>query len=359
MVLAQLLAIAVAIVSVLPGSARAADRDATPATFAGVFAASTAGDTIRLASGDYGVFHGALKAGMVTITAQTGATPVMRLSFDPASNITIDGLRIADAQIGDARTKNITVRNSTFDGAQVVMRTGALVDANILFDHNVHANFVKCATCYEGRIELAERSDRPDGVTIRDSRFFGGNSDAIQNGGSATRILDNEFFDIRQVDGGAGVHADAIQLYGSKDTVIAGNHFHNVADAIMCADGCDHELVEDNVFAVSGSPYAVTLLSDDGSTIRHNTFLDNGICDYVQRCGVLYLGNKSGDAASRGTIVTDNIITRICVCDGAVSGLAEEHDNLFSASSWSGQGDLLGQPTYAAGRARRAGPASP
>jgi urease accessory protein UreF len=48
MTLAQLLAIAAALVSVLPDSARAADRDATPATFAGVFAASAAGDTIRL-----------------------------------------------------------------------------------------------------------------------------------------------------------------------------------------------------------------------------------------------------------------------------------------------------------------------
>jgi hypothetical protein len=349
--LARLLGLAVAAIGVLPGSALAVDRNATPSTFAGVFAASTGGDTVRLASGDYGVFRGALRSGMVTINAQAGATPVMQLNFNPASNIALDGLTITDAEFNGKLTKNITVRNSTFDGAQVVFRTGALVNANILFDNNVHSSFVKCSGCYEGRIQLAERTDQPDGITIQNSRFYGGNSDGIQNGGNATRILNNEFFNIRQIDGAAGVHADSIQLYGSKNTVIKGNYFHDVSVGIMCADGCDHEVIEDNVFAVNGSPYAMTFLSDNGSVIHHNTFLDEGLCDFALRCGVLYLGNKNVDPISRGTIVTDNILSRICVCAGAASGLAEEHDNVFTQSSWNGRGDLLGKPTYTGGPA--------
>jgi len=348
--LAELLGLALAAIGVLPGAALAVDRVATPSTFASVFAASTGGDTIRLASGDYGVFRGGLRSGRVTITAQTGATPVMQLNFNPASNIAIDGLKITDAQFNGAATKNITVRNSTFDGAQVVFRTGALVNANILFDNNVHSNFVKCSGCYEGRIELAERTDQPDGITIQNSRFYGGNSDGIQNGGNATQILNNEFFNIRQIDSAAGVHADSIQLYGSKNTLIKGNYFHDVAVGIMCADGCDHEVIEDNVFAVNGSPYAMTLLSDNGSVIRHNTFLDDGLCDFKLRCGVLYLGNKQVDPISRGTIVINNIIGRVCVCAGTASGLAEEYDNLFTESSWNGRGDLLGGPTYTGGQ---------
>ena len=195
-------------------------------------------------------------------------------------------------------------------------------------------------------------------MTIRDSLFEGGNSDGVQNGGRGVRILDNEFRNMHQIDGADGVHADSIQLYGSAETVIRGNYFHHVAVGIMCADGCDHEVIEDNVFAVDGSPYAVQLLSDNGSVFRHNTMLDYGTCDYNQPCGVLYLGNKSQDPASRGTVLKDNILTRACVCSGSVSGLAEENHNLFTRHTGSGSADLRGTPTYSAVRTRRARPAS-
>jgi len=333
-----------------PACAAATERQATPQTFAATFADAAAGDTIRLAAGDYGVFRGALKSGTVTIAPQPGAVASMQVIFKPASNITLDGLRITDAEIGGLQTKNVTIRNSTFDGAQLVLRSGTLANANILLDHNTHSNFVKCTGCYEGRVQLAERTDQPDGVTISNSRFYGGNSDGIQNGGNGTRIIGNEFYEIHQVDG-SSVHADSIQLYGSKNTVIQGNWFHDVATGVMCADGCDHELIQDNVFAVTGSPYAMTFLSDDGSVIRHNTYRDHGICDYNARCGTLYLGNKPADPASRGTVLVDNIVGRICVCIGSVSGLAEEHHNLLTAVASSGLADLLDLPTFLGGLA--------
>lgn len=324
--------------------------DATPATFSAVFDSAGAGAVICLAGGSYGVFRGALKSGTVTIKPQGGATPSMELSFNPASNLVLDGLRITEAYMADSRTKDITIRNGTFDRAQLVFRggSGALANANILLDRNVHSNFDVCGGCFDGRISIAERTAAPTGITIQNSLFFGGSSDGILNGGNGVRILNNEFRDMTQGDGDVA-HTDPIQLYGSKGTLVKGNWFHDVPLGVMCADGCEGETIEDNVFAGGGSPYAVTLLSDNGSVIRHNTFLDHGLCDYGQRCGVLYLGNKSSDPASRNTVVKDNILSRICVCDGTVSGLAQESHNLFTLTAGSGPSDLFGSPLYTGG----------
>lgn len=340
---------AILLAAVVPGAACAATLTATPSNFASVLASAQGGDTILLAAGSYGTFTGALKSGVLTITPQSAATVTMALNFNPASNITIDGLTLTSVYMNDSRTKNITVRNSTITG-QTTFRTGTLANANILFDSNVHAAWTPCSNCGEGRVFLPERTSQPSGITIQNSRFgLGGYADGIQNGSNGTRILNNEFVGLRQNPSSSTFHTDSIQLYGSQNTVVRGNWFHDVSVGIMCADGCDHETIEDNVFAVNGSPYAVTLLSDNGSVIRHNTFLDYGTCDYSQRCGQLYLGNKSVDPPSKSTILKDNIITSFCVCDGTVSGLAEENYNLFTRTAGSGANDVLGQPTYLGG----------
>src|SRR4051794_21967700 len=70
----------------LAPAARADDRPATPATFAAVFDAAQPGDTVLLASGEYGTFPGKLEPGMVTIKAQPGATASMTVNFSPAAN---------------------------------------------------------------------------------------------------------------------------------------------------------------------------------------------------------------------------------------------------------------------------------
>jgi hypothetical protein len=340
--------VAFAVVAIIPACASAVERPATPATFASVFAASGAGDTIILGDGDYGTFTGALKPGMVTIRGRQGGQATMALAFEPASNITIDGLTLTEIAMADSATKHIVVRNSTISG-QTVLRTATLAESDILFDHNHHGAWDKCSSCGEGRVFLPERTIKPSGITIQNSIFGpGGNSDGIQNGSNGTRILNNEFTGIKQIDGDE-VHADSIQLYGSQNTVIKGNWFHDVSVGVMCPDACDHEVVEDNVFAVNGSPYSMTLLSDDGSQIVHNTFLDYGLCDYSTPCGVLYLGNKSADPPSHGTVVRDNILTRICVCDGSVSGLGQEDFNLLRQGG-TGAHDLRASPIFVGGK---------
>lgn len=336
-----------ALAGAVPGTAAAIDRPATPSTFRSVFSNAGAGDTVLLATGNYGTFGGASKPGVVTIRTQPGANAKMDIDFDGASNITIDGLTLDEIAMEGGETKHITIRNSEITG-QTVLRTGSLANADILFDNNHHGAWNKCGNCGEGRVFLPEKTGQPSGITIQNSRFGpGGNSDGIQNGSNGTLILNNEFVGIKQIDGD-DVHADSIQLYGSERTLIQGNWFHDVSVGIMCADGCDHETIQDNIFAVNGSPYSMTFLSDNGSQIVHNTFLDYRLCDYDTACGVLYLGNKSADPPSRGTIVKDNILTKICVCDGSVSGLAQEDFNLLR-SGGSGANDVRSAPTYTGG----------
>ena len=149
-------------------------------------------------------------------------------------------------------------------------------------------------------------------MTIRDSKFYGGLSDGIQNGSYGTKIIGNEFHDITP-GSPEGVHADAIQLYGSSHTVIRANYMHDMPEVpfIMAADGTDHELIEDNVVEGSshGYPY-ITLFSDDSSIIRHNTFAD-GSCAFNLPCGILRLGAKDSDDPGHGTVVKDNILSEI------------------------------------------------
>ena len=319
---------------------------ANPSNLAGVFSSAKGGDTIRLAGGDYGVFRGAQKSGEVTLEAAPGAAVTMQLRFDPAANITIDGVTLTGIEIAGSATRNITVRNSDIRG-QTTLRTGELQDANILLDHNVHRDWNACPGCGEGRIWLPESTSRPSGITIRNSEFKGGLSDAIQNGSNGTRILDNVFHDL--VQGTAdGVHTDAIQLYGSSNTLIRGNYFHDVPDAIMAPDGADHEIIEDNVIAADpgGYPFAITLYSDDGSIIRHNT-LPDGACAFNLRCGIVSIGSKDGDDAGHDTIIADNILGELSHGEGRAT-VAENSHNLYR-NHLSGRAGLRGTPRFVGG----------
>jgi len=338
---------AVVIAAPCSGTASAADLPATPGSLPSVFASAQTGDTIVLGAGSYGVFRGGMKSGNVTLKPQSGAAVTMALDFAPASNITIEGVTLTEIEIGDARTKSITVRGADIPG-QTTFRTGELQNSNILFDSNVHRDFNKCAGCGEGRIHLPENTNQPSGITIQNSKFLRGNSDGIQNGSNGTRIINNEFANIRQVDGADGVHADALQLYGSKNTLIQGNWFHDVGSAIMAPDGAEREIIEDNVIQ-STNPFAIQLGSDNGSIVRHNT-LPDGACEFNKRCGIITLGSKPGLPGGRETIITDNILGEIAFTGGSAT-TAEENFNLLAVVGGRGLKDVRGKPTYLGGTA--------
>lgn len=328
----------------LPATASAATLTATPETFASVFAGAQPGDTILLASGGYGTFRGAMKSGEVTLRPQPGASASMALDFNPASNITIDGLTLTGVDLSDGRTKNITIRNADVPG-QTIIRTWDMANANILLERNTHRDANVCAGCYDGRITLPQRNDTArSGVVIRDSLFTRGSMDGILNGSNGTQIIGNRFVDLKQTDGPEGAHTDAIQLYGSKNTVIRGNFFAGVAAPIMAPDGADHEVIEDNVMAGDGgSPFRIQLGSDNGSIIRHNTIAD-GLCDFNMRCGIIALGSKPGQPIGRNTTVTDNIMGEV----SQRAGDTQSH-NLLRICGFCASTDIKGLPTYVGG----------
>ena len=338
----------------LPATACATERVATPSTLASVFAESGAGDTILLASGDYGVFRGAMKSGEVTLRAQPGAAASIELRFRPATNITIDGLTIRAIEIGGTATKSIVVRNSDIPG-QTTIDTDEIQNAGILFERNVHRDWNKTddCRCGEGRISIQGNSQQPSGITIQNSEFRGGMSDGIQNGSNGTKILFNEFHHL--VAGTPdGVHTDAIQLYGSSNTLIRGNYFHDVgSQQIMSPDGADHEIIEDNVFGPGDYPFAITLYSDNGSIIRHNT-MAQGSCWFNLSCGILRIGAKSSCRFAdecdpgTGTVVEDNVMASIAVDEGRAAFTSRS--NLLHSGSARGADDLTGKPLFAGGQ---------
>jgi hypothetical protein len=295
-----------------------------------------------------------MKSGQVIIRAQPGAAVTFDLlRFSPAANITVDGVTAKEIEIGGSETKNIVVRNSDVPG-QTTFRTEGLQNANILFDHNVHRDWNKTDACQcgEGRISLQGGGSAPTGITIQNSEFRGGMSDGIQNGSNGTKILYNTFHDL--VPGTAdGVHSDAIQLYGSSNTLIKGNYLHDIgAQQIMSPDGADHEIIEDNVFGPGDYPYAITLWSDNGSIIRHNTMVP-GSCWFHLPCGIVTLGQKDSCRyadecdTGRGTVIENNIVADVAIGEGKADFTSQS--NLFQAASAKGARGLAGKPLFVGG----------
>jgi hypothetical protein len=117
----------------------------------------------------------------------------------------------------------------------------------------------------------------------------------------------------------------------------------------MAPDGADHEVIEDNVIDPGSYPFAITLWSDNGSIVRHNT-LPDGACAWNLRCGILTVGSKTGEPAGRGTVVKDNILGEVTVGSGSAT-FAERDYNLIATGSPVGAQDLRGRPGYSGGSA--------
>ena len=273
-----------------------------------------------------------MKSGEVTLRPAGGANVTIALHFYPAANVTVDGVQnITDAHLEGSQTKNITIRRSHFSG-QAQLRTGSLQNANILLDGNVHGAWDKCDGCGEGRVWLPQRTSQPSGITIQNSRFGpGGDSDGIQNGSNGTRILNNEFVGIKQIDGGRA-HADSIQLYGSQNTVIRGNYFHDDSVHIMAPDGGDHEVITDNVFvATPGYRPTIQLGSHVGTRFEHNTV----------RNAAVHMDSKGGNAPSTGGILRDNVMmnSEFNLTNGSGCSGCTVSSNLFDRAVFVGGSD--------------------
>lgn len=313
---------------------------ANPSTFTAVFAAAKSGDVIYLESGAYGEFTGGAKAGIVTLKGKPGAAANMDINFNPASNLAIEDITVTSAHI-HGNSRNINFRNVYFFPGQVTVRDGT-GPLNLLFDR-CHWGAINDTGCYEGRLSVPGSVEGPCGITVQNSKFGpGGNLDGIQTGGNGMRILNNEFVGIRA--GNSGIHCDAIQLYGSRNTVIRGNYIHDCDSGIMAPDGTDHETIEHNVIDIDYW-YPILIGSDNGSVIRHNTLRPH-LFDSNENAGFLLLGQKSGNPAGKGTVVTDNIVQGVGIQEPATTA-ANEY-NLCKEYT-AGPHDIKGVPVFTGG----------
>jgi hypothetical protein len=328
-----------------PGSASwKCNRTATSSgSLSSAFRAARPGETICLASGDYGTFRGGTKRGIVNVRAQPGASPSLSLDFNGAKNIRIEDMTITEGLVSGG-TRNVTVAHNRFTGILVIDQETP--SPNIVLDHNTHNNIPGAANDYTSRVHL----DAP-GVVVKNSLFSGGSSDGIRVGDAPdTKIIGNEFTAFENV---APLHTDPIQFYGDGPrTLVRGNWFHDmvsVSALIMMADGGGPYVIEGNLFGPGGNHYfSLTWYSDNGSIIRHNTFV-GGRCYSNVPCGTINLGSKPEDDRGVGTVIKDNILTQIGAHgngEGGSTALFSSSHNLLRGQKPMGPGDIRGAPKY-------------
>jgi hypothetical protein len=325
------------------------DLNATPANFTTQISAATSGQTVCLATGNYGTWTGTSKS--ITVRNAAGASPTMMVNFDTGvGNFTLSGITIGDGQMVGSSAPNliasgahdITIRDSNFT-SQIIIR-GTTASANILLDHNTHNDiFSSCWQCEAGRVEVAG-----GGLTIQNSMLKGGDSDGIQIGSTLqVKILNNELYEICE----KGInHTDFIQWFGGTNSIVRGNWLHSVApcatQVLSAFDSTAGNLIEDNVVDTNSRPWSIELYSDESSIVRHNTFV-YGSCDFSLPCGQIGLDHKSTDDPSRGTEIYDNIATRLDNIGN--EAVARRDHNMMRTTALSG--DFLGTPVFAGGGA--------
>jgi concanavalin A-like lectin/glucanase superfamily protein len=308
-------------------AASTCDRSATPATFASELSAASAGQTICLASGNYGTFSGTGKA--VTIAAADGASPQMKVNFGAGdSGFTLDGMTGMGGAISSG-AHDLTIRNSAFTSTIDVQGSPG---PNLLLDHNSHDwNAVYGNGGPNAKIFIWSNSDgASSGLTVQSSTIRNGNLDGIHIGGSAGATILNNTFD-NLCDTGTN-HTDNLQTEGMVGGRIAGNYMH-------AAPGCATQgltsfdsgtvgvVIEDNVIDIH-RPWGIEWYSDRDSIIRHNTvrWYADANCDFNGiQCGQIDIDRKSQDPAGSGAQVYDNLATDAGFTNGSTGSA---HDNV-------------------------------
>lgn len=309
------------------GSGSTCDRNATTSTLSSQIAAATSGQTICLATGDYGAWTGTNKS--VTLRPQDGATPVLALELNNGDgNFTVDGLDVAWGAV-DGNAGSFTVRNSTVEGIVRIETTGS----NILWTGNRHLGTNVQSGAPAGRITVFGSGSN---VVIRDNLFDGGCADGVQIADSVT-VEDNEFRDIEEGACPGSPHTDVIQFLGPvQGAVIRGNWVHDSAAGIVAFDGAAGATIECNVVGGITRSGGITLYSDDTSTVQWNT---------VYGGNSIELDRKPGDDAGFGTVVADNVTAGgVSTANGSAFGSGTH--NLFSGAS---SPNLNGSPTFTGG----------
>jgi hypothetical protein len=316
------------------------DLNATPSSLAGRITQASQGQTICLATGDYGMWAGADKA--VTIKAAPGAVPIMKLTLGSgARGFTLDGISGLGGTIGNGAS-NLTIRNSKF-ATQLNVEGGV---RHILIDGNDFTYPVKSvAGGVNSKILVNTTGSSPgSAVRIEHNNIANGDLDGVHiSGGSGELIFGNRIENL--CDRGVN-HTDDIQLESGTHLRIARNYLyepqHCPTQGITSFDGGTVGVViEDNVIDIPRD-WGIELYSDKDSVVRHNTVVwhPTSYSEFRNGTGLIDIDRKPGDPAGTGTQVDYNIATvqfsngSIGTQQGNVSGEGAKY--VGPPTSWAG-----------------------
>ncbi len=233
-------------------------------------AAATAGQTVCLATGDYGTWTGTNKA--ITVTAAAGASPTMTVDFaSGASGFTLSGMGGMSGTI-DSPANNITITGSVFTNSLVLGGISPLANANIVISYDSFSDGFVNPTCsaQPAMLHLAYASTTPAGITIKDNIFAGGNKEGVEGGPSGVTVEDNVFYDL--LSEGSCNHMDSIQGTNTTGFTVVGNLCEDDFICFADWDGSRDDTVTDNAcITPMGSDACLALYGDIDSVMNHNT----------------------------------------------------------------------------------------
>src|ERR1039458_4900005 len=329
---------------------------ATTSNFTSQVSAATPGQTICLASGNYGTWSGTSKSAPgITITAAPGAAVTLAFVLSTGvKDFTIDGTEdggtISDSTQSEmdlynsTTPVNITIKNMAFT---TELEIDGPTNSNILLDHDSWTNVGCHSIGSAARLHLiyGTRTTDPSGVTVEYSSFVGGSAQGIQMG-LAMNIIDNYFANIYE-GADTDCHTDPIlPECGSSPcnsptatpSVIKGNLFYDNADGITDFDGGGHLDIENNVIDTTTETAGIDLGSDQASSVIHNTLIN-----ISPRAAGIDRSEERGQTPSTGTIIRDNIVqsrggTPIALTGGGCNCTAtpaENTNNMLSTGATS------------------------
>jgi Right handed beta helix region/PKD domain len=312
------------------GTGTTCDLNATPSSFASQVSAATAGQTVCLATGNYGTWTGTNKS--VTVTAAAGASPQMQVSFGSNANgFTLDGMTGMGGTVTAGAT-NVTIKNSTF--TSTIDIEGAT--HNVVLDHNKHTWMVGPSTGGPNAkifVDVSGTLAAP-ALTIKNSDIENGDLDGVHvGGGSGLVVLDNTFKNLCDMNAN---HTDNLQFEGGTQIRIAGNYVYEAQNCptqgITSYDGGTNGLIiEDNVVDVPRD-WGIELYSDQNSIVRHNTVVyhPRTYSEFNTGTGQIDIDRKSQDPAGVGTHVYDNV-ANVGFADGS-TGTADHNTDPSTVS---------------------------
>lgn len=339
------------------------DLNATTSTFAAQVSAATAGQTLCLATGNYGTWAGTSKA--ITIKAADSASPAIVMAFHSGGGFTLDGFT-SIAGVIDGTSHDITVRNSTFKPTSCTIGCLDIEGgvSHIVIDHNdLTYPYTSSSGGPNSKIFLGTNGSMAGAaVTISNNTIENGDLDGIHTGGSGVLIQDNRIANLcdRQVN-----HTDNIQFEGGSAITIEGNYIYEsqlcFTQGITSYDAGTHGVqILSNVVDIPRD-WAIEFYVDDGSVIAHNTLVWHpaSYSEFGTGTGIISIDHKTGQACGSGTVVRDNVADVGGRCPftasdntlpstvsyvGGAPGASSTYPDLFLAASSPGQGTGILNP---------------